>query len=270
MRAHPTDRRQFLKIASALVVSIAAPLLPAADATPFARRWPAVVPPDRVDSFLAIGADGMVTVYCGHVDLGTGVRTALAQIVAEELDVPMGHVNVILGDTDKTPDQGPTIASDPIQVTAIPVRRAAAEARHFLVARAAQHLKVSPAQLTVADGIVSVRHKPAHRVAYAELIQGRRFDLGLPGDAPVKKPSEYKIVGKPIPRVDIPAKVTGALTFVHDLRLQECCMGVWSVHRCRASRSPRRWARHWCRSSGTRSSTSRAWSTWWSRAISSG
>jgi nicotinate dehydrogenase subunit B len=220
MRAHPTDRREFLKLAGALVVSIGAPsMLPAADAAPFARRWPAVLPDDTVDSFLAVGADGVVTAYCGHVDLGTGVRTALAQLVAEELDVSMGQVNVVLGDTDKTPDQGPTIASDTIQITAIPLRRAAAEARRFLVARAAQHLNVPQQQLAVADGIVSVRRDPARRVAYASLVQGHRFDLKLPGDAPVKKPSEYKIVGKPIPRVDVPAKITGALTFVHDLRL---------------------------------------------------
>jgi nicotinate dehydrogenase subunit B len=220
MRAHPTDRRQFLKRTGALVVSMSVPsVLSAAEATPLTRRWPAALPADTVDSFLAIGADGMVTVYCGHVDLGTGIRTALAQIVAEELDVSMGHVNVVLGDTDKTPDQGPTIASDTIQIAAIPLRRAAAEARRFLLARAAQHLNEPPEELTVADGIVAARRNPAHSVAYAELVQGRRFDLGLPGDAPVKKPSEYKIVGKPIRRVDIPAKVTGALTFVHDLRL---------------------------------------------------
>jgi nicotinate dehydrogenase subunit B len=221
MRAQPTDRRQFLKLAGTLVVSISVPssLLPAPAAAPFAHRWPAVVPADMVDSFLAIGADGTVTVYCGHVDLGTGVRTALAQIVAEELDVSMGRVNVVLGDTDKTPDQGPTIASDTIQVTAIPLRRAAAEARRFLVARAAQSLNVPPAQLTVADGVVSEQHNPARSVAYGTLVQGRSFDLRLPGNAPVKKPSEYKIVGKRVPRVDIPVKVTGALTFVHDLWL---------------------------------------------------
>jgi nicotinate dehydrogenase subunit B len=108
MHAHPTDRRQFLKAAAALTVSIGVPssVLTAAEAMPLARRWPAVLPADTVDSFLAIGADGKVTVYCGHVDLGTGARTALAQIVAEELDVSIGQVNVVLGDTDKTPDQG--------------------------------------------------------------------------------------------------------------------------------------------------------------------
>jgi nicotinate dehydrogenase subunit B len=76
-RAHPTDRRQFLKVGGALVVSIGLPsMLPGASAAPLARWWPAVLPADTVDSFLAISADGMVTVYCGHVDLGTGVRTA--------------------------------------------------------------------------------------------------------------------------------------------------------------------------------------------------
>jgi nicotinate dehydrogenase subunit B len=89
------------------------------------------------ETFIKITADGGVTAYNGHVDLGTGIRTALGQIVAEELDVSFARVVVVLGDTTRVPNQGPTIASETIQITAVPLRKAAAQARQFLIARAA-------------------------------------------------------------------------------------------------------------------------------------
>ena len=144
MHAHPTDRRQFLKVAgSALVVSIGLPsMLPGANAATLARRWPAVVPADRVNSFLAIGPDGMVTVYCGHVDLGTGVRTALAQIVAEELDVSIGQRQCCPRRYRQDPRPGPDHRQryDPGHGDPGAEGRRARLGR-FLVARAAQHLK---------------------------------------------------------------------------------------------------------------------------------
>src|SRR5690348_18273677 len=87
------------------------------------------------ETFIKITADGSVTAYNGHVDLGTGIRTALGQIVAEELDVSFARVVVVLGDTSQVPNQGATIASETIQITAVPLRKAAALARQFLVAR---------------------------------------------------------------------------------------------------------------------------------------
>src|SRR5437588_8159339 len=89
------------------------------------------------ETFVNISADGAVTAYNGHVDLGTGIRTALAQIVAEELELSFARVAVVLGDTALVPNQGPTIASETIQISAVPLRKAAAQARHFLLARAA-------------------------------------------------------------------------------------------------------------------------------------
>ena len=108
---------------------------------------------EAVDSFIAIASDGTVTGYCGHVDLGTGIATALSQIVAEELDVPLSRVRMVLGDTDRTPDQGPTIASATVQVTAMPLRQAAAQARQFLLQEAARRLDVTPESLTVREGV---------------------------------------------------------------------------------------------------------------------
>src|SRR3981189_651967 len=94
----------------------------------------------KFETFIKITADGSVTAYNGHADLGTGIRTALGQIVAEELDVSFARVVVVLGDTAVVPNQGATIASETIQITAVPLRKAAAQARHFLVARAAGRL----------------------------------------------------------------------------------------------------------------------------------
>src|SRR5881227_4208849 len=105
------------------------------------------------ETFVKITADGSVTAFNGHVDLGTGIRTALGQIVAEELDVSFARVIVVLGDTSRVPDQGATIASETIQVTAVPLRNAAAQARHFLIARAAERLELSMEDLSIEDGL---------------------------------------------------------------------------------------------------------------------
>ena len=170
---------------------------------------------DDEDVFVAVFDDGSVAAFNGHVDLGTGIRTALAQIVAEELDVRLDAVTMVLGHTDQTPDQGPTIASETIQISAVPLRQGAAEARRALLALAASRLGSDA--LSVADGVVS--GPDGRSVSYGELLQGRRDIVPLSGMAPLKPVESYKIVGRPVPRVDIPAKATGALTFVHDMRL---------------------------------------------------
>src|SRR5580704_17701672 len=106
------------------------------------------------ETFIKITADGSVSAFNGHVDLGTGIRTALGQIVAEELDVSFARVVVVLGDTSRVPNQGATIASDTIQITAVPLRKAAAQARQYLVARAAERLELAVEALTIEDGLV--------------------------------------------------------------------------------------------------------------------
>src|SRR6201999_1249950 len=108
----------------------------------------------QFETFIKITADGSVNAYNGHVDLGTGIRTALGQIVAEELDVGFARVVVVLGDTMTVPDQGATIASETIQVTAVPLRKAAAQARLFLLTEAASRLELPLSELTVEDGLI--------------------------------------------------------------------------------------------------------------------
>src|SRR5712671_1075772 len=169
------------------------------------------------ETFVKIAADGSVTAFNGHVDLGTGIRTALGQIVAEELDVSFARVVVVLGDTSRVPNQGATIASETIQITAVPLRVAAAQARHFLIARAAERLEVPVADLTIEDGLIHGRDNRS--VSYGELIAGDNIRLELADDVLVKAVDAYTIVGQSVPRVDLPAKATGERVYVHDMRV---------------------------------------------------
>src|SRR6516164_9830565 len=172
---------------------------------------------DLSETFVRITAEGSVTAYNGHVDLGTGIRTALGQIVAEELDVSFARVVVVLGDTAQVPDQGATIASETIQITAVPLRKAAAQARQFLIARAAERLEVGVDDLSIEDGLV--RGPNNRSVTYGELIGDDTIRLELADDVPVKAVDSYSIVGKSVPRVDLPAKATGELVYVQDVRV---------------------------------------------------
>ena len=175
---------------------------------------------DGSELFVVLSEDGTVTGFNGHVDLGTGIRTSLSQIVAEELDVALDKVTMILGSTGLAPDQGATIASATIQVAAIPLRQAAAQARQFLLARATAILAADLADLAVEDGVISTnRGGENRRISYADLLKGQHIRLTLSDDAPLKPVADYRIVGRPVARVDIPAKVTGQATYVHDIRV---------------------------------------------------
>src|SRR5438477_8263948 len=129
----------------------------------------------KFETFIRITADGSVTAYNGHVDLGTGIRTALGQIIAEELDVSFARVVVVLGDTTQVPNQGATIASETIQITAVPLRKAAAQARQFLMARAAARLELPAEELSIGDGLI--RGGDNRAISYGELIEGETIRL---------------------------------------------------------------------------------------------
>src|ERR1700761_6534316 len=169
------------------------------------------------ETFIRITASGEINAYNGHVDLGTGIRTALGQIVAEELDVSFARVVVVLGDTSEVPNQGATIASETIQITAVPLRKAAAQAQQFLIARAAQRLELPAEQLSIEDGLI--RGHDNRSVTYGELIGDEVIRLELAHDTEVKDTGQYRIVGQSVPRIDLPAKATGELVYVHDVRV---------------------------------------------------
>jgi nicotinate dehydrogenase subunit B len=183
--------------------------------------------PTVLDSWLAISKDGTVTVFTGKVELGTGVVTALAQIVAEELDVSFNKVYMDSGDTDKAVDQGVTAAARTIERGGVQLRQASAAARQELLKLASARLDSPVDKLTVTDGVVSVVGNPAKKIAYGDLLGGKRFnikivasgvgwDMKVAPEVPGKNPKDYKIVGKSIPRVDLPEKFTGEFVYSQD------------------------------------------------------
>jgi nicotinate dehydrogenase subunit B len=220
MRLHAMTRRAFVKGSGALVVSMSLGRIPKTAAQGLPPGAPArTVAADEVDAFLAIDTRGIATVYTGKVDLGTGTATALSQIVAEELDLPFDRVRLVQGDTALTPDQGPTWGSLTIQAAGVQLRRAAATARGLLVEMAAPRLGAPPGDLEAAAGSVRVKRDVSRAVAYGQLIGDRRFEHKLDPKAPLKDPAAYTIVGRSVPRTDIPAKMTGEFTFMQDLRV---------------------------------------------------
>jgi nicotinate dehydrogenase subunit B len=208
------SRRDVLKGSGALVVSFS--FAGAFDTALAQGAKPLAV--TEVDSFLTIDPKGIVTVYSGKVDLGTGVATAMSQIVADELDVPLGAVKLVQGDTALTPEQGTTWGSLSIQIGGMQLRNAAATAKAALLDEAAKRLNVRKEDLKVADGVISGGGK---RLTYGQLIGGKSFALKLDHakPAPAKDPKDYKLVGKPVARLDIPDKMTGRFTYMQDFRV---------------------------------------------------
>lgn len=211
-----THRRNFLKGTGALIISFSLKGISPADA----QTGPATktVSPDEVDGFISIDRKGAVTLYSGKVDLGTGVRTAMTQIVAEELDVPLGAVSVIEGDTGLTPDQGTSSGSNSIQFGGVQIRLAAATARQALLQQAASALKVDGSDLSVNDGVVTSK-STGKSIKYGDLIGDKAFALKVDKAVTTKKPADFKIVGKSVARLDIPAKVMATFTYMQDFTL---------------------------------------------------
>jgi nicotinate dehydrogenase subunit B len=208
------SRRDVLKGGGALVVSFS--LAPAGAALAQSAAKPVAL--TEVDSFLAIDSGGQVLVYSGKVDLGTGITTALRQMVAEELDVSFSKIALLQGDSQLTPDQGKTWGSLTIQVGGMQLRNAAATARGALMEEAAKRLNAKKEDLKVVDGVVSAGNR---RVTYGQLVGGKSFALKLDPAKPAqpKDPKDHTVVGKSIPRVDIPAKITGRFAYIHDFRV---------------------------------------------------
>lgn len=224
------SRRGLLKAGGALVVmSAAVPVAlraSVAEAAATGMPFPTPVLTD-LSTWLTVHANGGVTWRTGHVELGQGNRTALAQMVAEELDVAFDRVTLVMGDTNVTPDQGVTAASSTIARAGVQARLIAAEARATLLSLAAERLRVPVTELTVDDGVVRARGRHgAKRVSYGQLVHGRALTAVTPivingqgttvGATP-KPFAEYKLVGRSIPRVDVADKVRQKTVFVQDV-----------------------------------------------------
>ncbi len=209
------SRRGLLRMAGgAIIVGFASGRTASAQAAGAGSRS---LDPSEVDSFLAVHADGSVTIYTSKVDVGTGLATAFRQTAAEELDIPVERFTVIEGDTATTPNHGGTGGSSGIPRGAADIRRAAATARFALLGLAAKSLNHPASELTIAAG--EVVHPDGARVTIASLIGEKRFGVKLNPNAPLKKPAAYRIVGKPVLRTDVPLKCTAKHPWLQDFTL---------------------------------------------------
>jgi CO/xanthine dehydrogenase Mo-binding subunit len=188
-----------------------------AQAAPLMAPRPGDYPMD-FNAYLRIGADGRVGCFVGKVELGQGIMTALAVLVAEELDVHPDQVDMLMGDTDLCPWDRPTGGSLSMWQSGPVLRGAAAEARAVLLELAGERLHVPAADLQVHSGVVSVRQHPDRTISYGQLAQGKRVERHLRGVQP-KPLSARALVGQPAPRKDARVKLTGAAQYASDLRL---------------------------------------------------
>jgi CO/xanthine dehydrogenase Mo-binding subunit len=221
-RAKPRgfSRRSFLKGSGVVIVAFAS-----ADLT---GRLSGVVAQGingagsaQLDSWIAVGADGVVTAYTGKCELGQGLYTAQMQLVAEEIGVPFDRVRLIQCDTSMTPDQGTTSGqqSHPSNFNRSNLALAAATAREALIRLAAARLGAPPRDLVAQNGTVSLKSDPSRSVAYGSLAGGGKFEIQLDPRAPRKHPREWKVLGTSVPRVDMRAMITGQMEFVHNVRV---------------------------------------------------
>lgn len=171
----------------------------------------------HLDTWIRVDPAETITVFTGRVELGQGVRAAMQRIAAEELDLPLETVLVETADTARGPDEGYTVGSNSISEGGTALRRAAAEARAHLLNLAAAELDAAPGQLTARDGVITA--PDGRTTTYWELLGGGRFGFAIGGEAPLKRPEEYRFVGRPGVRADVVGLVTGSTTFVQDLRL---------------------------------------------------
>ncbi len=214
------SRRSFLKGSGALIVTFSLGPLAGKSGTAAAQGINGA-PAKMLDAWIAIDADGIVTAYTGKCEFGQGLYTAQMQLIAEEVGVPLARVRLIQCDTSLTPDQGTTSGaqSHPANFNRANLALAGASAREALVRLASQQLGAPADQLVAADGAVAVRNDASKRVAYGALVGGRKFDLPLSTTARRKHPREWTVLGTAVPRVDLPALVTGEFEFVHNVRV---------------------------------------------------
>lgn len=208
-------RRDFLKLAGAgIFVFFTVGDLPFGPAEADARELPS-----DFNAFLKIGEDGRVSCYTGKIEMGQGIVTSLAMMLADELDVALESVDMVMGDTELCPWDRGTFGSLSTRAFGPHLRMAAAEARAVLLELAAERLGVPAAELATADGAVFRKDKPGNRVGYAELTRGRRIERTAPSGVSVKESSAFKIMHTPKLRRDSYEKVTGKAQYAGDIQL---------------------------------------------------
>lgn len=212
------SRRAFGKLAGAVVATFS--LAPFAQFASAETDLPVDLRTNRrLDGWIRIDAEGTVTIFTGKAELGQGILTALSQIAADELDVDLARVRMISADTARGPNENYTFGSQSVEQGGAALRTAAAQARAVLLGAARRRLDVSESDLRVENGVILVAD--GRRMTYAEIVKDEPEALAreVRADVTPKRPSDYRLVGKSVPRIDLPAKFTGGAAFVQDMRL---------------------------------------------------
>lgn len=232
------SRRSLLKGGGALVLyfSISSGRLAAQEGAPTGSPPPVKLPGSLsdfpfLDSWIRIDNDESITVFTGKAELGQGIRTALSQIAAEQLKVDFSRIRLLTADTGQTPNEGYTAGSQSMQNSGTAILHAAAYLRRMMIELAADELGVATDDLKVENG--TFVSSAGERLSYGQLVSGRSLHVTVNDQTGFFEPESYTVMGQSVPRVDIPGKVTGEPSYVHDLRLE----GM--VH-ARVVRPPRR------------------------------
>ncbi len=213
------DRRRVLAGGGALIVSFSLPGVFAQERAPAAKLPGSLATTPLLDSWIRIDADGSITVFTGKAELGQGFRTAFQQIAAEELDVPFKSLKVITADTKLTANEGYTSGSHSVQDSGTAIQNAAAQVRELLMAEAAKRLDLPVDALKTENGAVIL--PDGKRLPYGDLVASDMLHVQAQPNSKLKDPATFKVMGQPVQRVDIPAKVTGGAAYVQDMRLPE-------------------------------------------------
>ena len=210
------DRREFIKLVGGGIVVFFATGDPIAPQQRRGRGYP-----EDLNAYLLIGEDGRVSCFTGKIEMGQGIHTSLAQMLAEELDVPLSSVDMVMGDTKLCPYDSGTFGSRSTKYFGPPMRQAAAEARAVLIQLAAEHFHTDYTKLDARDGTIFVKQNPQKKVSYSQLAKGKKIEKNLTKKPPIKHYSKHTVSGKPTNRVDSELKVTGEAKFAVDIRLPD-------------------------------------------------
>ncbi len=213
--AFDLDRRDFLKITGSGLLLF----FTIGDADLFGQQRMGRALPTDFNAFLKIGEDGRVSCFTGKIEMGQGIHTSLAQMLAEELDVSLDAVEMVMGDTDLCPWDMGTFGSLSTRVFGPALRSAGAQARSVLLQLGSDHLKAPVNRLTVENGVISDMNDKSRHVSYGDLVKGKKITRRLSGESQPKKPSEFRIIGTSVTRRDAREKVTGAAKYAADIQL---------------------------------------------------
>jgi nicotinate dehydrogenase subunit B len=213
------NRRKFIKwLGGGLAIAVVFPQTTLATSSAETAFALAKLPVNQIGAWLHISPKNVITVFTGKVEVGQNIRTSLAQVVAEELRVPISHIRMIMGDTDRVPYDAGTFGSRSTPAMGSQLRKAAVSARETLLSLAAQELKVDKSTLQATNGTI-IHSASRKTMIYADVVKGRQLVQTITGDLPITPVSDWKITGTSVPKVNGGSFITGKHTFVSDMKL---------------------------------------------------